>query len=127
MTCDILNPSCPDDALAPGNAPGPICCEEVLVRIVRDVNWFEWQDNQIVLTTLAIPEDDIKGRNGRTLSVFRKNHTDPMGLEATARSRTIHQPWQSDPVIAHVATRTLRNLSDASGSRLVTVYADPRT
>jgi len=85
--------SCEKDT--PPNSPGPVEAQEVLIRFVEVKEHIGTDGGgRAFLVPAAIRKDDLKGRNGRSLSLAREAHTDQTELQRRALVRTAEGEWK---------------------------------
>lgn len=116
---------CPCEHTAPDGAPGPVADAELVMRHIPVSLWLVWdQQGQPRLTPAAFPEDELRGRKGKSVSVLR-------GLAAPAEASrrgialTKEPAWKDDPVAALARVDALRTLVDRQQRREICVNADP--
>ncbi len=104
----------------------PLDPKEVIVRYVRSSEWLLWDDDgRPALTILGIPEKDLRGRGGRSVSVTgcMQVNNDFLAWRATFINK---QPeWQDDPVYAFAEVERLTGIHDTKRRPELSVCADP--
>jgi hypothetical protein len=119
---------CPREWEAPPPAPGPVECNETVVRFVlHQAQLIRNAEGQPVLTATAFPRDELRGINGKSVSVLRDEHTAAEETARRAQAMSRESMWSSDPVLARGLVISIRNIHDAKGRREVCVNADPTT
>jgi hypothetical protein len=126
MMCN--DEACPGEREAPLPAPGPVECNETVVRfvplqtqLIRNAEGFP------VLTAAAFPKDELRGVRGKSVSVLRDEHTEAQETARRAQAMNREPMWSSDPVLARSLVISMRNIRDGEGRREVCVNADPTT
>jgi hypothetical protein len=120
--------ACPREREAPSPAPGPVECDEIVVRFVLlQAQLIRNAEGQPVLTAAAFPKEELRGTRGKSVSVLREEHTAPLETARRAQAMNREQKWSSDPVLARGSVISLRSIRDTEGRREVCVNADPTT
>jgi hypothetical protein len=120
--------ACPREAEAPPPAPGPVESSETLLKIVRlKTELILNGRGQPALTSLAFPRDELKGVQGKSVSVLREEHTAVEEIARRAGEINREPTWSPDPVLARGMVLSMRNIRDDEGRREVCVNADPTT
>jgi hypothetical protein len=122
------NETCPREGEAPSPAPGPVECNETIVRFVPlQAQLIRNAEGQPVLTAAAFPRDELRGIHGKSVSVLRDAHTAAEETARRAQAMNRESMWSSDPVPARGLVTSIRNIRDPKGRREVCVNADPTT
>jgi hypothetical protein len=120
--------TCPREGQAPSPAPGPVECNETIVRFVpHQAQLIRNAEGQPVLTAAAFPRDELRGIHGKSVSVLRDEHTAAEETARRAHAMNRESMWSSDPVLARGLVISIRNIRDPKGRREVCVNADPTT
>jgi hypothetical protein len=120
--------ACPREAEAPPPAPGPVKSTETVVKFVRLKKELILNGRgQPVLTSLAFPKDELRGVQGKSVSVLRDEHTAVEEIARRAGEINREPTWSSDPVIARSRVISIRNIRDTEGRREICVNAHPTT
>ncbi len=118
---------CPCEGHAPDGAPGPVADDETVIRIVPLRGWLaRGAAGQAELSVAAFPEQELEGKNGKSVSVLRPM-TEPADLARRAAARNREDAWAGDPVVARGSAGSMRQLRDGAGRREICVNADPVT
>lgn len=116
---------CPCEGNSPDGAPGPVRDEETVIRFVPLRGWVARSGTgRAELTVAAFPEQELEGRNGRSVSVLRTS-TEPEDLARRAAARNREPAWAGDPVVARGPVGPMRQLRDGAKRREICVNADP--
>ena len=108
-----------------GNYPGiaPVGNDELLARCVtRDDHVFQAADGNVYLTTGAFSIDDIKGKDNRSVSVFRKGKIDEDCLSDKAKSL---YKGNGSPGYATALAGMLRKIEHHDGHRQLRIVGSP--
>jgi hypothetical protein len=118
---------CPREGDSPGDAPGPVGDDEVVIRFVPARHWLVQNPSGVPeLSPAAFPRYELRGRDGKSVSVLR-NLTEPGEIARRAALRNREPVWSDDPVVARAHVAALRQLRDQAGRREVCVNAHPVT
>jgi hypothetical protein len=124
----IEDEACPREAETPPPAPGPVASTETVVKIVRLKKELILNGRgRPVLTSLAFPKEELRGIQGKSVSVLRDEHTAVEEIARRAGEINREPTWSSDPVIARGTVISIRDIRDAEERREVCVNADPTT
>lgn len=117
---------CPCEQESPDDAPGPVGNGETVIRAVSVGEWLAWEDGRPTLMTMAFPDGEIRGRQGKNVSVLR-GMTEDQEVVWRLTNLNKNPNWSEDPVRAIAPVCNIRALMDARQRREVCVNADPIT
>ena len=116
---------CPCEQAAPDGAPGPVGDDETVIRHVPVAFWVTWDaKGRARLTQAAFPQDELRGRHGKSVSVLR-GMTPPQEVAQRGASLNKEAAWVDDPVAAKARVGGLRHVLDKQQRRELCVNADP--
>lgn len=118
--------ACPKDSQAPAPAPGPVGPEEKLIRVVVGAHeLLPDHAGQVKLLPTAIRKEDIRCKDGKSVSTLRLLHTTSEEISKRAIACTKEAVWKLDPVVAECVAGEMRAILDDNQRQDVCVYADP--
>ncbi len=118
---------CPDEGLVPEGAPSSVSDNENVIRLVPSRAWLIRDGRgRPALGPTAFPQDELRQRAGKTVSVLRGMTADAE-IERRARALNSETTWADDPVVAIASVCTIREMTDSQDRRELCVNADPTT
>ena len=115
-------PPCPCEHHAPPGSPGPVADAETVIRYIPVSQWIMPSG---LVSASAFPRDELRGVQGKSVSVLRRDLTAPEEIARRGVALSKEPAWAGDPVLAQTRVLTVRGIADKQGRRELCVNADP--
>jgi hypothetical protein len=117
---------CPEEDQDPLGVPaGRLTAPERLIRCIAGRDMLSLNDEGIaVLQPTAIKKSDLEGKDGRSVSTLREDHTPSDEVLRRASYFAQQEEWSGDPVIAFASASDFWSILDKEGRRDICAFAD---